>query len=267
MDSVKNVVSVIVALVVAVVLYAFWPLVSIPAGHKGVVTIFGEVKDGALSPGLNIVNPMAHVIDVNTQVQKIEIEGAASSKDLQQIHTKIAVNYHLAQDSVQRLFSDVGMQYETKIINPAVQEAFKAVSAKYTATELIEKRGDVKALIQTALAEAVEKVSSKTVVIDEVFITNFQFSDSFAKAVEEKQTAEQRVLTEQRNLQRIEVQAKQRIAQATAEAEAIRIQAQSISAQGGMAYVNLKAIEKWNGTLPNYMMGNAVPFVNLPSPK
>ena len=156
MESFKHVVSGIVAVVVAILLFAFWPLVSIPAGHKGVVTIFGEVKEGALSPGLNFVNPMAHVIDVNTQVQKIEVEGAASSKDLQQIHTKIAVNYHLAQDSVQRLFSDVGMQYESKFINPAVQEAFKAVSAKYSATELIEKRGDVKALIQTALAEAVE---------------------------------------------------------------------------------------------------------------
>lgn len=263
MGSIKFAVSVIVALIVLVCVIEFWPMVTIPAGHKGVVTVFGEVQKNALSPGLNFVSPLAHVIDVNTQIQKVEVEGAAASKDLQQIHTKITVNYHLAADSVQRLYSDVGLAYESKFINPGVQEAFKAVTAKYTATELIEKRGDVKALIQVALAEAVEKVSAKTVIIDEVFITNFQFSESFAKAVEEKQTAEQGVLTEQRNLQRIEVQAKQRIATATAEAEAIRIQAQSIAAQGGGAYVNLKAIEKWDGKLPVYSLGGAVPFVNL----
>lgn len=210
---------------------------------------------------------MAHIIDVNTQIQKVEVKGAAASKDLQQIHTTITVNYNLAANAVQKLYSDVGLQYEDKIINPAVQEAFKAVTAKYTATELIEKRGDVKQQIQDALSFAVEKVSSKTINIDEVFITNFEFTPSFAKAVEDKQTAEQRVLTEQRNLTRIKVEAEQRVAQATAEAEAIKIQARSISDQGGAAYVNLQAIAKWNGALPNYMLGGAMPFINLPVAK
>lgn len=265
MDSgFKLIFGAVVSLIVLVVAWTFWPLVSIPAGHVGVITLFGEVQKDAFSPGLHAVNPMAHVHDINTQVQKMEVKGAAASKDLQQIHTTIAVNFHLASDSVSRLYADVGMEYGAKIIDPSAQEAFKAVTAKYTATELIEKRADVKAQIQAALSEAVNKVSSKTIIVDEIFITNFEFTPSFSKAVEDKQTAEQRVLTEQRNLQRIEIEANQRIAQAKGEAEAIRIQAQSISAQGGAAYVNLKAIEKWNGTLPIYMVGGApVPFIDV----
>lgn len=259
-------VSVFVGVIVLIVLWSFWPLVSIPAGHQGVLTLFGEVQKEALAPGLHAVNPMAHVIDVNTQVQKMEVKGAAASKDLQQIHTTIAVNYHLASDSVSRLYSDVGLEYPSRIIDPSAQEALKAVTAKYTATELIEKRADVKNQVQAALSEAVNKVSSKTILVDEIFITNFDFTPSFSKAVEDKQTAEQRVITETRNLQRIEIEAKQRVATATGEAEAIKIQAQSISAQGGQAYVQLKTVEKWDGKLPVYNTG-AIPFINLPAAK
>lgn len=266
MDSpFKLAVSGIVGLIVLILLYTFWPLVSVSAGHKGIVTMFGEVKPGSLEPGLNFVNPMARIIDINTQVQKVEVKGVAASKDLQQIHTTITANYHLSPIGVDRLYSTVGLDFQEKIIQPAAQEAFKAVTAKHTATELIEKRGDVKIQLQTALSAAVEAVSAKTIIIDEVFITDFGFTDSFTKAVEDKQTAEQRVLTEQRKLQSIEIQAKQRIAQAEGEARAIQIQAQSISAQGGQAYVQLKTVEKWDGKLPVYNTG-AIPFINLPTP-
>lgn len=262
-NTFKLVVSAIVCLIVLIVLWTFWPLVSVSAGHKGIVTMFGEVKPGSLDPGLSFVNPMAHVIDINTQVQKVEVKGVAASKDLQQIHTTITVNYHLAPTGVDRLYSTVGLDFQAKIIQPATQEAFKAVTAKHTATELIEKRGDVKVQMQGALSAAVDAVSAKTIVIDEVFITDFGFTDSFTKAVEAKQTAEQHVLTAQRNLTRIEIEAKQRIAQAEGEAKAIQIQAQSISAQGGQAYVQLKTVEKWNGQLPIYNTG-PVPFIELP---
>ena len=254
----------IVVLVLVMVGIIFSPIATVDAGHRGIVTRFGKVLPETLEPGMSIISPLNTVHRINTQVQKVEVVGVAASKDLQQVHTTITVNYHLAADAVQRLYSEVGLEYETKIISPATQEALKAVTAQYTATELVEKRGDVKAKIQEALSNAVDKVSSKTVVVNEIFVTNFAFSNSYAHAIELKQTAEQNVLTQQRNLQVAQLQAQQRVAQAEGEAKAIAISAAAINSQGGAAYVNLEAIRKWNGTLPTMMMGgNAVPFVNI----
>jgi regulator of protease activity HflC (stomatin/prohibitin superfamily) len=157
------------------------------------------------------------------------------------------------------LWKSVGEDYKIKIIDPAIQEAIKAVTSKYTAEELITKRSQVKDDAKVVLAE---RLTKEFIIVDELSIVNFDFSKSFNEAIEAKVTAEQNALASKNKLEQVKYEAEQRIVQAKGEAEAIKIQAEAIQNQGGEAYVNLKAIEKWNGTLPTYT-GGAMPFINV----
>jgi regulator of protease activity HflC (stomatin/prohibitin superfamily) len=138
--------------------------------------------------------------------------------------------------------------------------AVKASTANYTAEELITKREVVRQTIQDSLTE---RLKQNYVDVTGVSIVDFNFSPSFNQAIEAKVTAEQNALAAKNKLEQVKYEAEQRVEQAKGEAEAIKIQTQAIQSQGGRDYVNLKAIEKWNGELPQQMMGGAVPFVNI----
>jgi regulator of protease activity HflC (stomatin/prohibitin superfamily) len=264
--SVKWIAAAVVAVVCVVLLAALWPMVSVPAGHRGVVTMFGNVQERVLDPGLNLVNPMAHVRDMNVQVQKAVIKGDAASKDLQHVSTTLTVNFQLDPKRVAELYSDVGLDYEAKLLDGTAQDAFKGVTSSYTAEELITKREDVRQKIKDALSVKVQHLSKGSIGIDDVFITNFDFSKEFNDAIEAKQSASQKAQKAQQDLIRIKVEAEQRIAQADAEAKAIKIQAEAITSAGGQAYVNLQAINKWDGKLP-YYTGGPLPFIQVAPPK
>jgi regulator of protease activity HflC (stomatin/prohibitin superfamily) len=239
--------------------------VVIPAGHRGVVTTFGRVNDEVLGEGLHFVLPIMNAVTkLTVQIQKGEGDGEAASKDLQQVHTRVAVNYHLKPENVALTFRDIGNldAVETRLLLPSVQEAVKATTAQYTAEELISKRGDVRDRIRAAM---VERMSRHGIVIDEFSIVNFSFSKSFNEAIESKTTAEQLKLKAERDLERIRVEAEQKVASARAEAESLRIQKQEVTAE----LIHLreienqrKAIEKWDGHLPN-VTGGGIPFINV----
>lgn len=253
----------IAAVITVILLLVFWPFVTVSPGHVGVVITLGRVSDQTLESGFHAVSPLAHVSHVNVQLQRAEAKGEGASKDLQSVHTTLSVNYRVAPAHVARLYQDVGMDFEIKIIDPIVQDRFKSVTAAYTAEELIAKREEIRSKIKSLVVQAVTERSSGGIDVADVLITNFAFSAGFSQAIEQKQVAEQNALKAERDLQRIKVEAEQRIAQAKAEAEAIRIQAQSISAQGGDAYVRLKTVEKWDGKLPQYNLGGATPMLQL----
>jgi regulator of protease activity HflC (stomatin/prohibitin superfamily) len=234
---------------------------TIGAGQRGVVLRLGAVN-GIMTEGLNFKVPFIDkvaVLDVKTQ--KEEVGATSASKDLQTVSAQIALNYHLSPDEVSNLWQSVGDEYKMRIIDPAIQEAVKSSTAKFTAEELITKRPAVKEEIKASLKE---RLAKEFIIVDEVSIVNFDFSKSFNEAIEAKVTAEQNALASKNKLEQIKYEAEQRIATATAEAEAIRIQAQAIQNQGGAEYVNLKAIEKWNGILPTTMLpSQTLPFINV----
>ena len=186
----------------------------------------------------------------------------SSSKDLQEVRSEIALNYHLEPSEVGNLYKDIGLNWEDRIIDPAVRETMKAVAAQYTAEQLITKRDTVSNTIRDLLGEALKKYG---LTVDEVSITDFSFSKEFDRAIESKQTAEQMALKAQRDLDRIKIEAEQKIAAAQAEAEALRLQKQVVSKE----LIELRkievqkiAVDKWNGVLPQ-VTGNATPFINL----
>ena len=241
------------------------PFVIIPAGHRGVVTTFGKVHDEVMGEGLHFRIPIVHTVHkIDVRIQKGEGTGEAASKDLQTIHATAVLNFHLNPPQVPRTFREIGSLEEVsdRIILPSSQEAVKAITAQYTAEELIAKRAEVRDRIRKFLEE---RLARHGIVVDEFSITNFDFSKSFNEAIEAKTTAEQLKLKAERDLQRIRVEAEQKVAQAQAEAQALKLQKQEITPE----LIKLReieaqrmAIDKWNGILPS-VTGGALPFINV----
>jgi regulator of protease activity HflC (stomatin/prohibitin superfamily) len=240
---------------VGVVLLAATSLAVVPAGHRGVITLFGKVQDQIFDEGIHLKNPFKSVQNIEVRTRKLQVEADSASKDLQSVSTTIALNYHPSPEAVNRLFQEVGLDYGNRIIDPAIQESVKAAAAKFTAEELITKRSEVKAEIINQLRD---RLQSKHIIIDDFSIVNFDFSAQFNQAIEAKQTAEQNALKAERDLERVKLEAQQKIEQAKAEAESLRLQRLEIS----QAMLQLRWIEKWNGEVPEYW-GNATPFIGL----
>jgi regulator of protease activity HflC (stomatin/prohibitin superfamily) len=215
--------------------------------------------------GLHLRSPISqHVKVINVQIQKVEGDGEAASRDLQQVHAKIALNFHLIPNRVAETYQAIGdlESVGDRIIIPALQEAVKATTARYTAEELISKRPEVRDNISGFIKD---RLLRHGITIDEFSIVNFKFSESFNQAIEAKTTAEQLKLKAERDLDRIKVEAEQKIASAKAEAEALRLQKQEITPD----LLKLREIEnqrlaldKWDGHLPQ-VTGGSVPMINL----
>ena len=229
------------------------------AGERGVVfSKLGGVQEGVRGEGLQFKIPFVQdIIAMDVKIQKSETDASASSKDLQTVHSRIAINYHITPDRASAIYQDVGLSFKERLIDPAVQEAVKAATAQFTAEELITRRAEVSTQIKGSLAD---RLLAHNILVDEFNIVDFTFSDVFNVAIESKQTAEQAALKAQRDLERIKIEAEQKITSAQAEAEAQRLQRETITD----TLLQLRAIEKWNGVLPQ-VSGGAVPFIDLKS--
>lgn len=235
------------------------PFVTVGPGERGVVTRLGAVQERVLGEGFHFRMPIVEkVITIDVKTHKIEVVAPSYSKDLQNVDTKIALNYHLEPTSVHRLIQKIGSDYEMRIISPAIQESVKAATAKFTAAELVSERSKVKEDIKGIL---VSRLHPNFIEVDDFSIVDFEFAESFERAIDEKQIAEQNALKAQNDLRRIQVEAEQRVAQAKAEAEAIRIQSEALKQNQGL--IQLEAVKKWNGALPGIMMGNTLPFMDM----
>jgi len=255
-------------LIAVLVLLCLWnSFVVVAAGHRGVLLQFGAVQPTVFNEGIHFKIPfMQTVVPVEVRVQKAESDANAASKDLQTVSTRIAVNYHIDPEQVNHLYQKVGTSFEDRVVAPSVQESLKAVTARFTAEQLITQREKVSEEVKTLVRQ---KIAVYGLLLDDINITNFHFSDEFNKAIESKQTAEQNALKAQRDLERIKIEAEQKVAQAKAEAEALRIQKQEVTPeliQLRQIEAQLKAIEKWDGHLPT-TTGGAIPFVNVNSQK
>lgn len=237
------------------------PFTIVNASERAVVLRLGKI-DRVLEPGIHWLTPLVEGIEtLDVTTQKAETDATAASKDLQTVHAKIAVNYNLVPEKVDKIWQNYKGEHVSVIVTPAVSESVKAATAKYTAEELITKREHVKTDILESLKT---RLAVSDIVVTNVSITDFDFSAEFNKSIEAKVKAEQDALTSKNKLEQVKYEAEQRITQAKAEAEAIRIQANAINSQGGEDYVNLKAIEKWNGELPRqFVPGSAIPFLKL----
>jgi prohibitin 2 len=246
--KIRNII-IIAVIAVVVIAAAASCFTVVQAGHTGVVMTFGAVNDNVLSEGIHFKVPFVQsVVQMDNRTQKIETEGTASSKDLQIISYVVAVNYHVENSASAELYKSVGSNYSNIVIAPAIQESIKSVTAQFTAEQLITERQTVSDKIKEALSD---KISKYGISVEIFNIVNFDFSEEFNAAVEAKQTAQQNALKAEQDLARIEVEAKQKITQAEAEAESINLIQQALSQSPD--YVEYVKWNKWNGELPTVM--------------
>jgi regulator of protease activity HflC (stomatin/prohibitin superfamily) len=254
----------LLTVIIILVLLIFRPWVVIGPGQRGVVTNFGAVQPVVLDEGIHFRIPiMQDVIPIDVKINKIVTDAASASRDLQDVTMSVALNYHIIPDKSNIVYQSIGTEYKTRIIDPAIQEIMKAVSALYSAEELITKRPAVSAEMQKTLTS---RLLRNNIAVDAFSIVSFNFSKIFTDAIEAKQTAEQNALKAKRDLDRIKVEAEQTVAAATAEAEALRLQKMNITPdliELRKIEANLKAIEKWNGILPEVTGAGAVPFIGV----
>ncbi|MBQ8688717.1 MAG: prohibitin family protein [Ruminococcus sp.] len=265
---------VIVAVAVLVVLIAGLSAVTIvPAGNSGVVVTLGKVDDRALDSGMHFKLPFVQsVIMMNNKIQKCEVDSNSVSKDLQTVSSAVAVNFHITSDSAAEIYRTIGVQYQDTVLQPAIQEAVKSVSAQYTAEELITKRTAVGDEIASALTE---KVSDYGIIIDKFNIVNFEFSEEFNVAIEQKQVAEQNYLRAQtekeQQIMEAEADAKKQIIAAEAEAEAKLKKAEAeaeanekINASLNGNILTYQQIQKWNGEYPSVVSSDSSILIDVP---
>jgi regulator of protease activity HflC (stomatin/prohibitin superfamily) len=239
------------------------PFVKIGAGERGVVMNFGAVQDSVFDEGLHFIIPIVQqVVKVDVKIQKSQTDAVAASADIQETRSTIALNYHISSEKANWVYQNIGIQFKNRIIDPAVQEVVKAVTARYTAVDLITKRDQVREEIRQLLKE---RLLNYNIIVVDFAIVDFQFSEQFSRAIEDKQAAEQRALKAERDLDRIKIEAEQKVTQATAEAEALRLQKQNISKdliELRKIEASIMAIEKWDGRMPKVTAG-AMPFVDV----
>jgi regulator of protease activity HflC (stomatin/prohibitin superfamily) len=225
--------------------------VVVDAGHVGVVTKFGAINR-VVDPGLVLKIPLVEgVYAMETRTQKEQVEALAASKDLQEVTSTIALNYHLRGEKAQDVYQNIGEDYTNRIIDPAMQEAFKSTTSQFTAADLIGKREEVK---QIAYTELKDRLGKYNIVVDDFNIVNFAFSQEFNVAIEQKTIAEQ-------NKEKAQIEAQTASIQAQGQADAQKILKDSGSLTP--AYLQFLAIQKWDGKLPSST--NGVPFIQIPT--
>jgi regulator of protease activity HflC (stomatin/prohibitin superfamily) len=234
----------------------------IPAGYRGVVLRFGAVEDRILNEGLYFITPFVESYrPMEVRTQKYEVACESASLDLLDVRTTVAVNYHIDPANVNTIYQKLSENYQERVIAPQVQEVVKSVTAKYDAQGLIQKRENVKQNIDTLLTE---RMLNRSIIVETISITNFEFPPDFNNAITSKQTQVQKALEAENKVKEIQAVAQQAIAQAEGQAKSIEI----INAQlrNSPDYIKWLAIQKWNGVLPQFFSGNAnaVPFVQLP---
>lgn len=266
----RLVVSIIVLVVLIILLFSCFTVID--AGHTGVVLTFGKVSDTVLQEGLHLKAPFAQtVISIDNRIVKLEVTTEAFSKDLQTISSVVAINYHINKDASHSLYKDVGLGYQDVLITPAINEVLKAVTAQYTAIELVSARSTVSVLLDEQMNA---KLNAYGIFVNEINIINWDFTAEYISAVEAKQVAEQNLIktrTEQEqalviantDAQRIEIaaqaEANQILILAQAQAESNQILSESLSDP----LIQYRTVDKWNGELPMVTSGGT-PLITLP---
>ncbi|MEA5617590.1 prohibitin family protein [Cronbergia sp. UHCC 0137] len=257
-------------LVVAIsVLLGLNSFVILTPGQAGVISILGKARDGALLEGIHLKPPFISVIDVyDLTVQKFEVPAESSTKDLQNLTARFAINFRIDPVEVVQVRRKQGSleNIVSKIIAPQTQEAFKIAAAKRTVEEAITKRTELKEDFDNALGSRLNKYG---IIVLDTSVVDLTFSPEFAKAVEEKQIAEQKAQRAVYVAREAEQEAQADINRAKGKAEAQRLLAETLKAQGGQLVLQKEAIEAWRSggaQMPNFLIigegsQGSIPFI------
>jgi len=230
----------------------FASITTVRSGEVGLKVRFGKIIDSSLKEGINVKVPyIEKIVKVNIKVQKVELETESSSKDLQTITTQLAVNFKVDGSKASSLYKTVGNSYKDTILVPAIQESIKAVISEYTAEQTITMRNEVS---DKCLNEIQTKVEKYGIIITDFNIIDLDFSKAYNQAIEEKQVAEQKVLTAKQELEKTKIEAEKKIVEAEATKKSNELLKQTLTDE----VIAKQFIEKWNGQLPTTYAGNDI---------
>ena len=238
---------------------------TVGAGQRGVLLRFGAVTGEIKEEGLYYKIPFVdEVVLMSTQIQKYTAPATSSSKDLQVVSTEVTLNFQLASSQVGEIYRTMRRDYQSRVIQPFIQEVVKSTTANYDAEELITQRPLVKDALQLAMTERLRPLGVNVV---ELSITDFQFSPAFQDSIEAKVRAVQAALEAQNALERVKFEAEQAITRATAEARSLELQKGQVTDQLielRRIEVQQTAVEKWNGVMPSVVTsGGPVPMLDV----
>ena len=283
LENINFLYPVIIILVIVLATSAF---VIVESGHVGVVVTLGAVQPVPLSEGFHLKKPfMDTIVQTDVRLTKAVSKSVAASKDLQTVQTQVSVQYSLTGAVAPRTYQRIGTRdvVAATVIEPAIQESVKAVTAQFTAEQLITRRAEVKQQIQAAIESFIrvtleDKDVPTALTIANVAITDFEFSDEFNKAIELKVRAEQEALQaineKTRRVTQAEADYQER--KLAADGEAYEIEAASKAKADAIAreakalknnpqLIQLRLAEKWDGTLPRFTGGESIPLINIDS--
>lgn len=266
--NIKLIVGAVLAVVVLIALFILWPFATVPAGYVGVMTSFGAASPVTYDPGIHFRMPISQSMhNVYIGVYKAESDVAGSSKDLQQADMKVSVNFNILPTAAVGVYANLGGDPWTQVMDPAVHDVVKAVIARYDATDLIQKRDQVGQEIRESLLTRFKNIG---VNVSAVNIVDFQFSKQFNDAIEAKITAQQNALRVENEIAQTKWEAQKRVVESEAALQVAQNTAKANeltgkSLEANPALIEKLKVEKWDGHYPQYMMGNAMPMIQLGS--
>ena len=235
------------------------PIAIVGVGERGVKVTLGRVSPESYSEGVHLVTPfISKIKTMNVKTQKDNIMTSVYTKDIQQAKISYVVNYNLQPDNAHKMYREVGMSYRDTILMPVVEGNIKDVIGKWNAQDLVANREEA---TNDILEKLVVQLKDKYINVTGFQIIDINYSDVFERAIESKVTAEQEALKAKNKTVQIQEEAKQKLISAEAEAKSMSIRAHALTQN--RALVQYEAVQKWDGKLPHYMMGDSVPFINI----
>ena len=240
-------------------LIVFQPMTIVGVGERGVKVTLGQTSPVALEEGVHFVMPFISTVKkMNVKTVKANIATMAQSKDIQQARIVYVVNYNLQPENAPKMWRTVGRDYVSVVVMPTVEGIVKDTIGKWNAQDIVANREKVASEV---LFKLNEKLGPKYINVSDFQITEIQYSQAFEQAIESKVTAEQEALKAKNKTVQVQEEARQKIIASEAEAKSMAIRAQALTQNKNL--VEYEAVQKWDGKLPQYMMGNSVPFVHL----
>jgi prohibitin 2 len=250
----------IIAVAVVFVIVAGCGVKVVDTGQRGIKTTWGKIASESLPEGFYVFNPISSkIVEINTRVQRFDGETDTYTRDVQQAAVKYTLNYRLQQNAAHLMYRDVGVDWEQKLIPQVVLGTLKEVVGKWDAVDLISNRDKAAA---TAFDAIKANLGERNVEVSRFEITDIAYTTEFETSVEQKVIAQQKAIEEQNRTKQIEEQARQKVLSAEAEAKSMQIRAEALEQNAKL--VEWEAVQKWNGILPQYMLGGGtMPFINL----
>lgn len=235
------------------------PFAMVGPGERGIKIRLGQVQPESYGEGLHFIFPFIQkfrTMDVKTQ--KNTFTTAVYTKDIQQAKITYVINFNIQPDKVNKLFQEIGLDYVSKVVSPVVEGTIKDIIGKWNAQDLIANREKA---TDDILFKLQEQLTRNYINVTDFQMTEINYSSVFEKAIESKVTAEQEALRAKNKTVQVQEEAKQKVIAAEAEAKSMAIRAKALSQNKSL--VQYEAVQKWDGKMPQYMLGNSVPFINI----